>query len=233
MTIDHRRPILSPAEQIAVGNLPSRRLRHIRARTDIISQGDEPRVVNMILEGWGCRYKQLADGRRQLLSLFLPGEICDANVYLLSTMDHSVGALTDSTVAEITPADFGSAIADDGRLAHILWYNDLRNISIQREWTTNIGQRTARERIAHLLCETYYRLEHIGRVVAGSCDFPLTQTDLAEATGLTPVHVNRMLQELRRDGLIELAQRRLRMLDLAALKRESLFDPIYLHFEGA
>jgi CRP-like cAMP-binding protein len=225
----HHPPVLSAGERTVIEGLPSRRVRYVPARTDVIRQGENPRVVNLIVDGWGCRYKQLSDGRRQILSLFLPGDICDANVYMLEVMDHSVGALTDAKIAEVSPQEFGEAIGGDGRLARLLWFNDLRTMAIQREWTTNIGQRTARERIAHLFCETYHRLRLIGRADINTCAFPLTQNDLADATGLTPVHVNRMVQELRRDGLIELAQRRLRIIDLPALEAEAFFDPIYLH----
>lgn len=222
-------PVLSTRELQTVADLPRRRVREVSARHDVISQGDTPTVVNMVLDGWACRYKELRDGRRQILSLFLPTEICDANVFMLRVMDHSVGALTDLTVAEITAADFRAAISDDGRLAHLLWFSELRAISVQREWTANLGMRGARERIAHLLCETFHRLRHLGMTDGDGCDFPLTQVELAEATGLTPVHVNRMLQLLRAAGLIEIGNRRLRVPDLAALEREASFDPTYLH----
>lgn len=222
--------LLSHRDRAAIADLGERRRRRVRARTDIISEGDRPRVVNMILSGWACRYKQLPDGRRQMLSLFLPGDICDANVFMLDQMDHSVGTLTDVELAEIAPADFSAAITGDGRLAHFLWCEDLRTIAMQREWTLSIGQRTARERIAHLFCETFYRLRHIGLVTGDRCEFPLTQNDLADATGLTAIHVNRMVQELRAAGLIELDRPHMRIPDLKALEDEAMFDPTYLHF---
>jgi hypothetical protein len=101
--------------------------------------------------------------------------------------------------------------------------------SIQREWIVNIGQRSARERIAHLFCEMFLRLESVGLAEVFSCDFPLTQTDIAETTGLTSVHVNRTLQELRREGLIVLERQRLTIPDMLALQRVGLFNPDYLH----
>jgi CRP-like cAMP-binding protein len=103
--------------------------------------------------------------------------------------------------------------------------------AIQREWTLNLGQRTAYERLGHLLVELYVRLRAVGRAEEGRCDFPLTQTDLAEASGLTAVHVNRTLQELRGDGLIELERRQLHILDMQRLMDSASFNPNYLHLD--
>jgi CRP-like cAMP-binding protein len=103
--------------------------------------------------------------------------------------------------------------------------------AVQREWTLNLGQRSAYERLAHLLVELYVRLEAVHRAHNGRCDFPLTQNDLADATGLTAVHVNRTLQELRRDGLIELERKQLQILDLERMMDVSMFNPNYLHLD--
>jgi len=102
---------------------------------------------------------------------------------------------------------------------------------VQREWTLNLGQRSAYERLAHLLVELYLRLKAVGRAEDGRCDFPLTQNDLADATGLTSVHVNRTLQELRRDGLIELERKQLQILDLERMMDISMFNANYLHLD--
>jgi CRP-like cAMP-binding protein len=112
-----------------------------------------------------------------------------------------------------------------------LWWESLVNSAIQREWTLNVGQRTAYERISHLLAELYLRLKTVGLTQNGSCDFPLTQTDVADATGLTAVHVNRTLQELRRDNLIVLERRRLTIPDLRSLMDAAMFNPNYLHLD--
>ncbi|HEX8842043.1 MAG TPA: helix-turn-helix domain-containing protein, partial [Sphingomicrobium sp.] len=117
------------------------------------------------------------------------------------------------------------------RITQALWWHELVTTAIQREWTVNLGQRSAYERLGHLLVELYLRLKTVGRAQDGRCDFPLTQNDLADATGLTAVHVNRTLQELRRDGLIELERKQLRILDLERLKDVSMFNPNYLHLE--
>lgn len=224
---------LSKRDHLALAELGERRSRLVRARVDIISEGERPKSVFRMISGWAYRYKQLTDGRRQVLSLCLPGDICDANVFMLDVIDYSVGTITDVELADISPAEFSAAVSDDSRLAHFLWCEDLRTIAMQREWTTSIGQRNTRERIAHLLCETFHRLRHIGLVDGDRCMFPMTQNDIADATGVTAVHTNRMVQDLRAMGLIEFERPYLRIPDLRALEDEAGFDPTYLHFEAS
>ena len=226
---------LSQDDLAAIDQLAKRGLRDIGARRDLLQEGDPPRVVNLILDGWACRYKTLPDGRRQIVGLFLPGDLCDMNVYLLKQMDHNIGAITALRVAEITREDFERLLARHPRLAEALFWTELVTVAIQREWTLNLGQRSAYERIAHLLCETFLRLRTVGLTSDSMCPFPLTQLDIADASGLTAVHVNRTLQELRRDRLIELQSRILTIPDLEALKSAALFNDNYLHLnhEGA
>lgn len=209
----------------------SRNFRFVDARRDVISEGDKPRHVHLVLEGWACRYKQLPDGKRQIVSLFVPGDFCDVNVYILKYMDHSIGAITRLKVAMIGPDEMSTLTADRPRITQALWWHELVTAAVQREWTLNLGQRSAYERLAHLLIELYMRLQVVGRAQNGHCDFPLTQNDLADATGLTSVHVNRTLQELRRDGLIELERKQLHILDLPRIMDVSMFNPNYLHLD--
>jgi CRP-like cAMP-binding protein len=209
----------------------SRNVRVIDARRDLISEGDRPRYVHLMLDGWACRYKQLPDGKRQIVSIFVPGDFCDVNVYILKAMDHSIGAITRLKVAMITPEEMNALTRERPRLTQALWWHELVTAAIQREWTLNLGQRSAYERLAHLLVELYIRLAAVGRAQEGRCDFPLTQNDLADATGLTAVHVNRTLQELRRDELIELDRKQLRILDLKRMMDVSMFNPNYLHLD--
>jgi CRP-like cAMP-binding protein len=209
----------------------SRNVRFVEPRRDLISEGDKPRFVHLVLDGWACRYKQLPDGKRQIVSLFVPGDFCDLNVYILKYMDHSIGAITRLKVATITPEEMSELTGERPRIVQALWWHELVATAIQREWTLNIGQRSAYERLAHLLVELYIRLSTVGRAQHGRCDFPLTQNDLADATGLTAVHVNRTLQELRRDGLIELDRKQLLILDLEGMMDAAMFNPNYLHLE--
>jgi CRP-like cAMP-binding protein len=219
---------LSSEDRAALAQV-SRNFRFVEARRDVISEGDNPRHVHLVLEGWACRHKQLPDGKRQIVSLFVPGDFCDVNVYILKYMDHSIAAITRLKVAMITPDEMNALTADRPRITQALWWHELVTAAIQREWTLNLGQRSAYERLGHLLMELYMRLAAVGRAADGRCDFPLTQNDLADATGLTAVHVNRTLQELRRDGLIELERKQLRIRDLERLMDASMFNTNYLH----
>lgn len=216
-------------ETAAFERLSRTNVQEVEVRRDLIREGENPRWVYLFLEGWACRYKALPDGRRQNLAFFVPGDICDLNVCVLTAMDHSIGAITRIRVAAIEPELFQEVIAAHPRIARALQREELVKIAMQREWTLNLGQRTAYERIAHLLCEIFLRLDAVGRAADHSCELPLTQVDLADATGLTSVHVNRTLQELRSDGLIELKSRRLTIPDLEKLKSAALFNDNYLH----
>lgn len=222
---------LSQADRALVDRVAGRTTRDVQPRRDVVREGDKPRAVHLVLEGWACRYKQLPDGRRQVVSFFIPGDLCDTNVFILREMDHSVAAVSRLRVAEIAPTDFESMIQESARIAQALWWNELVNAATSREWTTNIGQRTAYERLSHLLLEMFTRQEAVGLTRDHSCPFPLTQVDLADACGLTAVHVNRTLQELRRDKLIELHGRMLTLLDRRALTEVAMFNPNYLHLE--
>jgi CRP-like cAMP-binding protein len=223
---------LSPHDRALIDRVASKNVREAGPRRDLVREGDAPRAVNLILEGWACCYKQLPDGRRQVTSFLVPGEFGDANVFILREMGHSVGAITRVRYAEIAPADFEALMDESPTIARALWWHALVTAEVQREWTLNVGQRTAYERIAHLMCEIFLKLRTAGLTRHDGCDWPLTQADLADATGLTSVHVNRTLQVLRRDGLIALHARRLTIPDLGALMAAGLFSPNYLHFDG-
>ena len=220
---------LTPAEKNLLDAATGKSVRSAAAHHDIVCDGESPRTVKVVLEGWAMRYKQLPDGRRQILSLMIPGDICDANAFIRKHMDHSIGTLTAVRYAEVTQADFEMLLGSSTRLLKAFWWSELVIVSIQREWTTNIGQRRAYERIAHLLCETFARLQAVGLTRGDACEFPLTQGDLADATGLTPVHVNRMIQALRHDGLIELRDKRLTLRNPAKLRQVAGFNAAYLH----
>ncbi len=226
---------LSKDDRATIDRLAGKGLRQVAARRDLIREGDPPRSVFLVLEGWACRYKTLPDGRRQVVGLFMPGDICDLNIYILKAMDHNIGAITALRVAEVPRDEFERLMIEHPRITQALFWDELVTVSIQREWTLNLGQRTAYERIAHLLCELFIRLRTVGLTDGNSCHFPLTQVDIADASGLTAVHVNRTLQELRRDGLIELQAKRLAIPDLKALQNAAMFNDNYLHLghEGA
>lgn len=204
--------------------------RRVGAGQTLVQEGDLPRHAFLIMEGWAYGCKVLANRRRQILSYFLPGDISDLNVVLLRRADYSIITLTPVRVVDLTDdllATFCNAAHP--RIAKALAVKALTASAIQREWTANLGQRTAPERIGHVLCELFYRLRAVGLTDGARCTLPLTQADLAEATGLSLVHVNKRLRDLRRLGLIALRGRMLVIPDLKALELASLFDPAYLN----
>lgn len=222
---------LSQDDRSSVEGLLRKAARSVGARRDLMREGDKPRSTCLMLEGWACRYKTLPDGRRQIVAFLVPGDLCDLNIYLLKEMDHNIGAITAIEVAEIARDDFEALTADHPRIIETLWRETLVAMAIQREWTLSLGQRTAYERIAHLMLEMFLRLERVGLANRDGFDWPLTQVDIADATGLTAVHVNRTLQELRKARLIELHNRRLTIPDMHALKNAALFNANYLHLQ--
>jgi CRP-like cAMP-binding protein len=222
---------LSPDDRTILMRASSERVRKFAPRVDISREGDRPKDVHLILSGWACRYKQLEDGRRQIVSFFLPGDMCDLNVFILKEMDHSIGTISDVTIADLSRELFDEIGTGYPRIATALWWETLVNAAIQREWTMNLGQRTASERMAHLLCEIFFRLRLAGLTDVNSCEFPLTQADLAEATGLSKVHVNRTLQELRGAKLVVLKGKALTVPNVERLMSAGLFNANYLHME--
>ncbi len=222
---------LSTEDRHALDQASRQRMRQIRPRDDIVREGDLPPGVNLILDGWACRYKTLEDGRRQIIAYLLPGDLCDHGVPILREMDHSIGSLTAVTLAEIPPETVRQLTADHARLAQALTWESLVAAAIQREWTVNIGQRTAFERLGHLFCELYLRLQAVGLTRGTTCEVPLTQAEIADTIGLSVVHVNRTLQELRSIGLIALRGRELTLPRLEALQRAVQFNPNYLHLD--
>ena len=201
------------------------------AGEDLVCEGDRSDTIRMFLSGWACRYKALEDGRRQIVSFVLPGDTCDAHIHLLSTMDHSVGTLTPVIYAELDGAAFERLMSADKSVAEAFHCEILAARAIQREWAINLGRRDALERVAHIICELFERLKVVGMVDGNSFAFPVTQMDLADAMGLSTVHLNRTLQELRASGLITLRDRSLTILDFRALANAAMFNPSYLHLD--
>lgn len=222
---------LSQTDRAILDRAASERVRKFGPRVDITREGDRPKDVHLILSGWACRYKQLEDGRRQVVSFFLPGDLCDLNMFILREMDHSIGTITPVSIADLSRDFFDDMSAGYPRIVTAFWWESLVNAAVQREWTMNLGQRTALERMAHLLCEIFFRLRIAGLTREDSCDFPLTQADLADATGLSKVHVNRTLQELRSAGLIVLKGKMLVVPSLERLMNAGLFNANYLHMD--
>ena len=220
---------LSPEDRAAALRLCAERPQRYSARDDLVREGEAPRFARIVIEGWACRYKHLEDGRRQVVGLFVPGDLCDLNIFVLRQMDHYIGAVTPVTVAQVTREVFEEVTLGHPRLLQALWWDTLVNMAILREWVTNLGARTAYERITHLMCEVFVRLRAAGRTQGLSCEFPLTQVLIADITGLSTVHVSRTLTEIREEGLVDIRDRTLTIRDPDALMRAALFNPDYLH----
>lgn len=196
-----------------------------------IRAGRELSDSTLLLEGWMARAKDMQSGQRQLAELQLSGDFVDLHGFTLKRLDHDIVAVSPCLVG-IVPHDRLRKITKyHPHLTRLYWLMTNIDAAIQREWTLSLARRTAIQRLAQLFCELRLRLEVIGNVEGNSYDFPLTQTALGEFVGLTPVHVNRTLQELRRRGLLELQRRRVTILDVPALESIAEFDPGYLCLE--
>jgi len=220
--------VLSDEDQAALAALPLR-IKTIGENRDIIREGSKPTESCLVLEGLVCRYKMVAGGRRQILSFHLPGDLPDLQSLYLPRMDHSLAALTPVRVAFIPNEAIRNLIRKHDSLAETLTRRALIDGSIFREWIANVGRRTALERIAHVMCETYVRMRALGLGQQDEFELPLTQTELGDATGLSNVHVNRTLQELRRLGVISTIKKVHTIVDWEMLKETADFDPAYLH----
>ncbi len=223
---------LSDDERTAILNM-SMQVQDLRADQDIVREGDRVSRSCLLIEGFACRYKTTAEGKRQILSFHIPGEIPDLQSLHLHTMDHSLQTITRAKVGFITHADLTDLCARQPRLAGVLWRETLIDAAIFREWVINIGQREAYPRACHLLCELLTRMRAVGLAQDHSCELPITQTELADALGITNVHANRTLQEIRAAGLIRLQKNTLTALDWEGLKKAGEFDPAYLHLENS
>jgi len=188
--------------------------------------------VFVIVNGFACRYKLLPDGRRQIVGVLLPGDLCDLRAILLKHMDHSISALSTVEAAMITPDAVTELLDEFPRLTRALWWTTAVDDAITREWVVNVGYRTAFERVAHLFCEIFWRLEAVGLVRDNQCRLPLTQTELGDTLALSSVHVNRTLMYMRRANLVTLQRGQLELLDRPALEAAAGFDAHYLHLDG-
>lgn len=218
---------LSDEEKALLRGL-ERDVRAYKPRQAIINEGDRPEEVHLIVGGWAARVKHLSDGSRQIVAFLLPGDFCDLHVAVLGHMDHSIVAITSCRVAFIPNAEMNELTSNLNGLTKALWWGTLVDEAVLRSWVVN-GRRDAYQKVAHLICELHVRLRQIGLVDNGKFDLPIIQEEIADATGLTNVHTNRILQRLRGDNLIRLQNRTLAVLDVDELRRVANFDPGYLH----
>ena len=218
-------------ERAALEKLPMQ-LSDIRPDQEIVREGDRPTRCFAILEGFACTSKVTDEGKRQIMAFHVPGDMPDVQSLHLDVLDITIGTLTPCKVGFIQHEAMRDLCARFPRITGALWRDTLISGAIFREWVMNVGRRQAYGRMAHLLCEWIVKMRAAGLSEGHACELPITQSELADATGMTTVHVNRTLMELRRDGLIELKGSKLRALDWERLKQAGGFDPTYLHFRN-
>ena len=189
---------LSEQETKAIRALPTT-LKTFRRDQDIVREGDRPSQCCLLVEGMLCRYKVLPDGSRQIFSFHVPGDVPDLQSLHIEVMDHSLATITASTVVFIPHSAIMALCRSKPRIADLLWRDTLIDAAIFREWIVNVGTREAYNRIAHLICEIFLKLKAVGLATGNSCEFPITQSEIADATGLSNVHVNRSIMKLRAD----------------------------------
>lgn len=223
---------LADDERQAIAGLPMQ-VAAIKNDQDIVREGDRPSRSCLVLSGFACAYKVTAEGKRQIVSFTLPGDIPDLQSLHLKTLDTSVSTISPCKVGFIAHEALRNLCERYPRITAAFWRETLVDASIFREWMMNVGRREAYRRAAHLLCELLVRLKVVGLAEDDGCELPITQAEFADALGLTTVHVNRVFQQLRADGLIVTKGTRLNIPDWDRLKEAGEFDPTYLHLEIA
>lgn len=217
------------AKDIASLEAATARPRRYVARQDLIREGDEPGPVFVVLEGWVCRYKILPNGTRQIMAFLMAGDACDLHIKLLAEMDHSIQAITPAMVATIARAEMQAMMDGHPMIARAMYRAQLIDEGIMRAWIVSMGRRNAIERVAHLICELYLRARGIGLTHDEEFELPLSQIVLADALGMTAVHINRILKELRLAGAMALKRGSVTIMDPVRLVKIAGFDENYLH----
>jgi CRP-like cAMP-binding protein len=222
---------LTDDERQVLENLPMQ-VQVIKENQDLVREGDRPTRSCLILSGFTATYKMTAAGKRQIVSFGIAGDLPDLQSLHLKVLDISIGTLTPCQIGFITHDDLRAICTRYPRIAAAFWRETLIEGAIFREWVTDVGRREAYQRMAHVFCELLTRLRAVGLVEDHACDLPITQGEFADAMGITNVHVNRVIQQMRAEGLIELSGDRLNILDWERLKQAGEFDPTYLHLES-
>jgi CRP-like cAMP-binding protein len=221
---------LDDRERAAVATLLTRP-QTIRAGAAVAVAGEPLDVATIVLSGMLCRSKMLPDGRRQILSLLLPGDVVDAHASVLRKRDDNLEAVCESAIAIVPQSRIHALEQDHPRLHEAFLREAFIEAAIAREWVLNVGQRNAIEALAHLVCELHVRMDGVGLTAQGRFPFPLKQQHLADALGLSTIHLNRVLGHLRASGQIGLERRSLSVADPPALRALAHFSPDYLHFD--
>jgi CRP-like cAMP-binding protein len=214
----------------ALSRLRARERRAFRGQ-DLIEEGDKPSECMLVLSGFLYSYKMLADGKRQIVAFHVPGDIPDLQSLFIETMDFSLASSTDSIVAVIPHDDLRVLLASQPSLVNLFWRDTLIMAATFRTWVMATGRLDSSEHLAHLLCELHARYKAVGLTQDKSFALPVTQSELADAMGLSAVHANRTVQSLRAAGMVEMEAGHVTILDLERLQTFAQFDPTYLHLK--
>jgi CRP-like cAMP-binding protein len=223
-------PLTEQDRELLLG-LPHQ-VRKLAAGGHLVRDGDVPEFCSLLLSGFAYRYKITGDGARQIISIHMPGEFVDLQHSFLRVADTSVQTLTEADVAFIPCQAVQELALRHSAIGRALWVDTLIDASIFREWVVNVGRRDSRARIAHILCEFSLRLESAGLAENHRYELPMTQEQLADAVGLTSVHVNRVLKILEEEGLISRERRSIVIQDWARMREAGDFNERYLHHDG-
>lgn len=221
---------LSPREREILERALSARVQSLGLGIPLTVENDPPGDIHVILSGWACRKRRAANGRQQIVAFHLPGDVCDFGAFMTRSADSSIIALSPLRVASISRRALQMLTNANPRLIQAFWWESTAAASIQREWMVRVCQQSARERIAHLVCELAARLFAVGLADDTGFDLPITQSEIGGACGLTPEHTSRTLRELREGGLMTLDRGRLQLEDWDALVALAGFDGGYLGF---
>ena len=219
---------IDEADVEAIKTLPIR-IADVRSGSALAHEGDQPEHCCLVIDGFAVRSKTTDAGKRQILSVHIPGDIPDLQSLHLNVMDHDLKTLSGCSVGFIPHEPLRTLIRARPMVAEALWRDTLVDAAIFREWIVNVGRRSANQRLAHFLLEMRRRLEVVGLASNGHFQLPMTQLDLADALGLTPVHINRVIQSLRRGNLLELRKYVFTLGDADDLMKLGQFDDRYLH----
>lgn len=220
---------LDAGDEEALLNLPYS-VTTVPTKKTFITEGDIVVHCYLVLSGFCVRYKLVGDGGRQIVSIHMKGDLVDLQNAIVGKADHSLQTITACKMAKIPVAAIHEITDTHPRIKDAMWHDTLVDGSIYREWVANVGRRDAHARISHLLCEFSLKLEAVSLGEQLDYELPMTQDELADATGMTPVHVNRTLMDLARQGLIErVTPRSILIGDWKRLAAAGDFDPAYLH----
>ncbi|RYE04448.1 MAG: Crp/Fnr family transcriptional regulator [Sphingomonadales bacterium] len=222
------RDAVSAEEEAAIRELVSE-VREVQAKATLIRAEQRLDTSTLLLDGWMCRYKDLCSGQRQVTELHVAGDFVDLHSFTLKRLEHNIMALTPCRIGVVPHERLRALSERHPHLTRLYWLTTNIDAAGHREWELSLGRRHATARLAHLFCEMYARLELVGLTDGMRYTLPLTQLDLAECTGLTPVHVNRMLKELREQGIVEMRRNQVEIYDWKRLADVAEFNPAFLY----